>query len=113
MRQFVIPETALCSYSVYKNQSIFEGLTELTPEQLVIVLKGEDMRSSIQHNDLPEFAELRNLPESERYIEAVRGSWNCDTVLKPFVLNGEKFNEHEQFPNGGNMLWRLRLRTNQ
>lgn len=69
-----------------------------SPEDLVLILKDEHIRStSTGSKDHPEFAKLRKQLGAEGYIHIAWGSWNGDSVLKPFKLNGMKFKKGEQF----------------
>lgn len=47
--------------------------------------------------DHPEFTKLRDKLEAEGYIQTERTYWNGDRVLKPFMLNGNKFDKGEKF----------------
>jgi hypothetical protein len=68
-----------------------------TADDLVKILKGEGQCSTISSEDHSEFAALRNLLENEGYIHTQRTWSNGDTVLKPFYLNGAKFEKNEKF----------------
>lgn len=47
--------------------------------------------------DHPKFTELRQALESQGYIKIEKSWSNGDIVLKPFFLNGKKFNTGEKF----------------
>ena len=69
-----------------------------SPEDLVLILKGEHIRStSTGSKDHPEFAKLRKQLGAEGYIHIAWDSYNGDSVLKPFKLNGMKFKKGEKF----------------
>jgi hypothetical protein len=48
--------------------------------------------------DHPEFDKLRRSLGEQGFISIVESSWNGDTVLKPFKLNGMKFRKGDRFP---------------
>ncbi len=70
---------------------------ELTPDEVIKILKGEDQCSSTSTKDHPEFSKLREQLGADGYIEIQRGWWNGDRVLKPFTFNGAKFRKGEKF----------------
>ena len=98
--KFEINDQYLTSVTVHKKWSMYQNRKELTEDELVKVLKGEDICSSIGSDDHDEFKRLRNQLEEEGYIKTERGWWNGDSVLKDFTLNGAKFKKGEQFPSG-------------
>jgi hypothetical protein len=100
MKNFTINDAYLCCVSVNRGWSIYDGRTELTDDELVKVLKGEDRCSSLSSDDHPEFAKLREQLGKEEFIRIERGWWNGDYVIKPFSLNGAKFKTSEQFFSG-------------
>lgn len=79
---------------------MYAGKKDLTEEELLKVLKGEDICTSQSTADHPEFAKLREQLGAEGYIRIQRGWWNGDEVTKPFTLNGKRFRKGEQFPSG-------------
>lgn len=82
---------------------MFEDKEELTPEEMLRVLKGEDLCSSQWSEDHPEFTALRYKLAEDRLI-TIQPSWsNGDRVQKPFKLNGHKFNKGEPFFSAGAM----------
>lgn len=97
MKNFSIDEdylTDVIDRKVYYNVD----MENPSPEDIVLILKGEHIRStSTGSKDHPEFAKLREQLGAEGYIQIVRDSWNGDSVLKPFKLNGMKFKKGEQF----------------
>jgi hypothetical protein len=98
--KFEIDESFLTSVNIYKEWSMFKGKTDLTNDQLIKIIKGEDRCSSLSSDDHPEFKKLREQLGTDGYIEIERRWWNGDHVLKPFTLNGAKFKKGEQFPSG-------------
>jgi hypothetical protein len=70
---------------------------ELTHDEVIKILKGEDQCSSTGTKDHPEFSELREQLGTDGYIEIQRSWWNGDRVLKPFVFNGVEFEVGEKF----------------
>jgi thiamine monophosphate kinase len=83
---------------------------ELTDEQLIKILKGEDRYAMVGTADHPEFAKLRDALEEQGYITCWRNCWNGDKVLKPFILNGKTFKERETFPCGSAMRGHLKYK---
>ena len=59
--------------------------------------------TSIGYIDHPKYTELRDKLEAQGYIETERSFWNGDRVLKPFFVNGKKFNFGEKFPSSSYM----------
>jgi hypothetical protein len=100
--EFNIPMTSLCDVAIRKEWGMYDKipLEELTPEQLITILKGEDRCKSFSNDDHPDFAKLRNKLEELGYIKCERGWWNGDRVLKPFTMNGAPFYEGEKFHSG-------------
>ena len=98
--KFEIDESFLTSVTIRKEWNMYVGKKKLTPDELIKILKGEGVCSSISSEDHPEFAKLREQLGAEGYIEIQRRWWNGDHVLKPFTLNGKKFKKGEQFPSG-------------
>ena len=76
-------------------------ITDIREEKTIVFQSESGERTegtSIGFKDHPKFTELRDKLESQRYIETERNFWNGDRVLKPFYLNGKKFNFGEKFP---------------
>lgn len=88
------------SITIRKQWSMYDGKTNLTHEQLVKILKGEDRCSSIHSEDHPEFAKMRDFLEKYGFITTSRNSWNGDYVKREFIFCGSKFNVGEKFPSG-------------
>ena len=99
---FHIPMSSLTDVTIRKEWGMYDRipLEELTPEQLITILKGEDRCSTIGNDDHPDFKALRNTLEDQGYIECQRSWWNGDRVLKPFKLNGAPFYKGEKFHCG-------------
>lgn len=110
---FEIDEQFLTSETVVRKWSMYKGRTDLTEDEMVKVLLGQDMCASMSTEDHPEFAKLRNQLEAEGYIRTVRNSWNGDRVLKPFYLNGARFMVHERFPSGAAIKFDIDYRKTQ
>ena len=70
----------------------------ITPDQLIEVIKNAGRYYSIGTKDHPEFAKLRDQLEHQGYIVTQRRWWNGDRVLRPFTLNGVKFRKQDQIP---------------
>ena len=79
----------------------------ITDEDLLEVLKGKGNCSSMGSDDGPEFKKLREHLGQVGYIRIQRGWWNGDRVLKPFKLNGVKFEADDQFSCGAAMKFHL------
>jgi hypothetical protein len=100
MQKFEIKPEYLCQVTIKEEWSMYRGRTDVTPEELIRIIKGEDRCSSISSDDHPEFKKLRDLLGKDGYIKIERGWWNGDRVLKPFILNGKVFKKDAQFPCG-------------
>lgn len=94
---FEIDEKYITSVPVVKSWSVFDNKKDLTEDDLILILKGEDRFTSHSTNDHPEFALLRNKLEELGYIQTQRQWWNGDVVLKEFTLNGYRFNVDDTF----------------
>ena len=105
---FELDDAYLTSITIRKEWSMYDNHTELTQEQLIKVLKGEDKCSSVSSDDHPEFKKLREQLGEQGFILIERGWWNGDRVLKPFKLNGKKFKIGDQFPCGAAMSGHLK-----
>lgn len=99
---FQIDPNSLCSVNIREEWSMYKNIPidELTPEQLIKIIKGEDRYMSLKNDDHPEFAELRNKLEEQGFISTQRNCWNGDRVLKPFKVNGALFYKDEKFHCG-------------
>ena len=97
---FTIDDAYICDVTVRREWGMFDNIPveELTGEQLLKILKGEDRCSSFGHKDHDEFTKLRDMLEELGYIKTQRNWWNGDVVLKPFTLNGWKFKKGHKFP---------------
>ena len=105
LRQFTIDEQYICDQTIRKEWSSLghKSLEELTPDELVKILKGEDRCSSTYSQDHPEFTKLRNQLEAEGYITTCRNSWNGDRVIKGFKLNEWTFKKGRKFSSASAM----------
>lgn len=95
---FTIDEQYLTDVHIRTETSLLSDPENPTPDDLIRILKGHDKMISHSVIDHDEFAKLRNQLEELGYIRCQRNSWNGDTVLKPFTLNGYKFKKHVRFP---------------
>lgn len=95
---FTIDSQYLTSVTVRQEWSIYADREDLTPEELIKMLKGEGRCSSVSSIDHPEFTRLRDQLESDGYIKTQRNCWNGDTVLQSFTLNGYIFRSGDRFP---------------
>jgi hypothetical protein len=98
----------LTSVTIHSEWSMFKNKTELTEEELVKVIKGEDRCSSTSSDDHPEFKKVREQLGKDGYLEIQRGWWNGDRVAKAFTFNGAKFKKGETFPCGAAMAGHLK-----
>jgi hypothetical protein len=99
LRQFTIDESFICDQHIRETYSVYAGKdpSELTQEQIMRILKGEDIMTSYYTQDHPMFTELREQLGREGYISIQRGWWNGDRVLKGFKLNEWTFRKGDQF----------------
>lgn len=95
---FTIPEEYICDVTVRTEYDWIKDRNNPTHEDLIKILKGYDRSFCISNKDHDEFTKLRNQLEEQGYIRTVRNSWNGDTVLKPFYLNGWRFKKNHKFP---------------
>lgn len=105
MKNFDIDPKYFTSVNVHEEKRKYRGKKELTPQELIEVIKGEDLLwSMISTKDHPEFEKLRNELARQGYIEKFEGVWNCDTVLKHFSLNNIlEFKPDDTFYSAGAM----------
>ena len=106
--KFEINESSLEQISVTKTWSKYAGRTDLTHDELIKVIKGEDKIGMTSSEDHPDFAELREMLGNQGYIRIQRSWWNGDEVTKEFYLNGKRFREGDQFPSAGAMKYHLK-----
>lgn len=106
LKQFTIDERFICSQHLRHTCSMYAGKdpSELTPEELMKILKGEDILTSYSTQDHPVFTELREHLGREGYISIQRNWWNGDRVLKGFKLNEWTFRKGQQFSSASAML---------
>jgi len=97
--KFTIDEQYITDVIIRQEWSVYKNIPteELTPEQLIKIIKGEDRCTMTGNDDHPEFKKLRDQLEAEGYIRCQRSWWNGDRVLKPFVLNDIKFKKDDKF----------------
>lgn len=103
MNNFEIDETYLTNVSMTKE------IINPDPEKELVyrLMYGRPM---ISHwfEDHPEFAKLRDQLEVEGFIRTQRGWSNGDVVLKPFLLNGQKFKKNDRFVCAAAMAWHIK-----
>lgn len=98
MKEFAI-DIAFCdSVSKITYHSLLENKHNPTPQDLVKIIRGEDKITSFESIDHPMFTKLREQLAADGFIEIDNGSWNRDTVLSPFKLNGVLFKTGDRFP---------------
>jgi hypothetical protein len=105
--EFEIDEAFLTDIIIHKEWGMFDDKDTLTDEELLKVLEGKDRCSMTSSDDHPEFKKLRFHLEDNGFIKVQRGWWNGDEVIKPFTLNGKRFEIGDQFPSAGPMKWTL------
>ena len=106
---FTIDPAYLCSINIHKEWNIYKNKENPTEEDSVMILKGKGDCSFRSSDDHPEFKKLRDALEKDGFIKTQRHSWNDDSVLKPFSINGVKFKKNEQFPCGAAMSGHLKF----
>jgi hypothetical protein len=106
---YTLDDSFAWDVSYRQEWSKYDNKTDLTPTELLEVIKGVDKSVSIGNDDHPEFKKLRNQLEAEGYIKCERSWWNGDRVLKPFTLNGVDFNVDGNFPCGAAMKIHLEI----
>ena len=97
---FFIDEKYITDEVIHQSWGMFDHIPpdELTHEQLIKIIKGEDRCGMTSHRDHLEFTKLRNQLEELGYIKTERGWNNGDIVLKKFTLNGFQFKKDSRFP---------------
>jgi hypothetical protein len=95
---YTIDEQYICDVTVRTEHDFIKDRNNPTHEDIIKILKGYDKSVSISNKDHDEFTKLRDQLEEQGYIKTVRNSWNGDTVLKPFYLNGWRFKKNHRFP---------------
>lgn len=103
LKQFTIDEQYITDVTVRQEGSVFGDRTDLTADELVKVLTGQDRWVSTSSKDHDEFAKLRNQLEELGYIKTERGWWNGDRVLKAFKLNEWTFRKGDKFASAAAM----------
>jgi hypothetical protein len=104
---FELDESLEWDVIIRREWTPYANKQSVTNEELVEVLKQTGYSYSIGNDDGPEFKALRNQLEADGYIQCERGWWNGDRVLKPFLLNGVKFEKGSQYPSGAAMKYHL------
>jgi hypothetical protein len=112
IQEFTIDPTYFASVTVIENYSMYKSIPreELTDEQLIKIIKGEDRVGSVSSKDTEEFTELRNTLEIRGYIKVELSWWNGDEVLRPFYLNSVLFKKADTFPCAGAMKNHLKFK---
>lgn len=98
LKNFEIDEAYITDITVRTEHDFIKDRKNLTNEDLIKIMKGEDKGLSISNKDHDEFTKLRNHLEELGYIETQRSWWNGDRVLKSFKLNGWTFRKGHKFP---------------
>lgn len=100
---FNLDESYITDVRYHEEYSMFRFNDELTPEEIIKVLKGEDRISIFGYKEHPEFAKFRKMLGTEGYINIERNWHNGDVVIKRFWLNGVLFEECDRFPSSAAM----------
>ena len=95
---FTIDEQYICDVTIRTEHDFIKDRNNPTHDDIIKILKGWDKSYSISNKDHDEFTKLRDQLEEQGYIRTVRNSWNGDTVLKQFYLNGWRFKKNHRFP---------------
>jgi hypothetical protein len=95
---FTISEEYICDVTVRTEYDWIKDRNNPTHDDIIKVLKGTDKSFSTSNIDHDEFTKLRDQLEEQGYITTSRNSWNGDTVLKEFYLNGWRFKKNHRFP---------------
>ncbi|HET8688273.1 MAG TPA: hypothetical protein VFM18_16795 [Methanosarcina sp.] len=111
MNTFELDPAYFTSIPIHKEWGMFDDKESLTDEELLKVIEGKDRCSMHSDADHPEFAALREKLGELGFIKIQRSWWNGDRVLKPFYLNGARFEVGEQFgsafPCGNTVKYKL------
>lgn len=97
LRQFTIDESFICDVFVRIEHDFIKDRNNITPDDLIKILKGYDKSVTITHKDHDEFTKLRNQLEELGYIKCERSWWNGDRVIKGFKLNEWTFRKGQKF----------------
>ena len=100
LKDFYLDESLDWEITTRKEWNSYLAKEVVTNEDLVEVIKGHGNCSMTGSDDGPEFKALREQLGQLGYIKIQRSWWNGDRVLKPFKLNGFRFNKDEQFSCG-------------
>lgn len=104
MKEFILDEAYFTDVIERKEWNMYTANGRVpTDEELLLILQGKGNMSITGSKDHPEFAKLRTQLDMEGYIRIEPGWINGDRVLKPFMLNGYKFKEGEQFSSAAAM----------
>jgi hypothetical protein len=97
--KFTIDPQYICDVTIRKEWGMFDNVhpDDLTHDQLIKIIKGQDRCSMISSQDHPEFAKLRDTLEEQGYIRTQRSWLNGDFVIKPFTLNDIKYKKNDRF----------------
>lgn len=98
LKQFNIDENFICDVMIRTEYDYIKDRNNVTHEDLIKILKGQDRGYSISNKDHDEFTKLRDQLEEEGYIKTVRNCWNGDSILKSFKINEWIFRKGHRFP---------------
>lgn len=98
MIEFTINLEYCDSVNKITHHSLLENEHDPTPQDLIKIIRGEDKMTSFESIDHPVFNELREQLAAGGFIKVDRSSWNGDTVLSTFRLNGVVFSPGNRFP---------------
>jgi hypothetical protein len=109
---FTIPDEYLTDVQVVKKTNIYIKNGEISAEDMPKFLNDEGWSTYTYYRDHPEFDKLRTHLSEQGFIDKVSTSWNNDTVLKPFSLNGVDFIIGDRFYCASAMHFHLKFRKN-
>ena len=98
LRNFEIDPQYLTDVQQVHALDLVKDRNNPTPDEIIMILRGNDIVRSIYTTDHPEFTKLRDELEKLRYIKTQRGWWNGDIVLKSFKINGWILKKDYNFP---------------
>lgn len=110
INNFEIDKNYLTTVTIRREWGMYDGKKNITDDELVKILKGEDRCSSTHTEDHPEFTKLREKLGTDGYLCIQRNWWNGDRVTKKFMLNGKLFKKDDSFPCAGAMELCLRFK---
>lgn len=106
---FEIDSSFLTSVTIVTEYSIFKDKSDLTEDDMIKILGGNDIVRTTSTDDHPEFKKLREYLCDNGFISIWSGVWNGDKVLKKFTLNNAIFDVDDRFPCGAAMIGHMKF----